>query len=72
MLNLSDDTSRSITAGPTKCLGHIVASTPFLAARAASTKLKFTIIDKLKLIDARPIRGRMKLRILHHLLIPST
>jgi hypothetical protein len=49
-----------------------LASSPSLTKRAASAKLKSTIISKLKQINAQPIRGEMKLWILQHLLIPST
>ena len=70
--HLVEGTTRSISKGPTKFLGQTIASSNTLTKRTASAKLAATITSKLKLIDARPIRGEMKLWILQHLLIPST
>ena len=67
--HLAEGDTKCIAETPTKFLGQTKNHT--LTKRTASAKLKDTISAGLNKIDSRPIRGKLKLWILRHYLIPS-
>ena len=68
---LSDGQTKNISNSPTTFLGITIASNTRHTNREASRILRKDITNKLSEVDARSIRGEIKLWILRSLIIPS-
>ena len=59
-VKLLTGSTRSITSGSTKFLGHLLGESLQASRQAASEKIRKRVLNALKSIEQRPIRGEYK------------
>ena len=68
---LGNGSSRNISSGPTKFLGHTLCHNPTTTAKQSGRRFMNSFLEKLDNLDTSPIRREYKLWILRRFLVPS-
>ena len=68
---IGDGSTRNISTGPTKFLGHTVSYNLRATAKASCKRFVPSFLEKLVKLDLSPIRGEYKLWILRTFLMPA-
>ena len=70
-IKLSKGSTRNITSGSTKFLGHLLGESLQVSRHAGSEKIRKKVKEALRLIEQRPVRGEYKVWIYKNYLAPS-
>ena len=68
---LGNGSSRNISSGPTKFLGHTLCHNPTTTAKQSGKRFINSFLEKIDNLDTSPIRGEYKVWVLRRFLIPS-